>query len=145
MQVGLAEFLQKVGKLKKREEKIQALKMNESFPLLTILQGIYDPRVQFDLPETDPPYRVNDIPDQEPVLIRECKKLAYFVKGANNNLPAAKREHMYIELLERCAPDDAKLLLGIKNKKYPFGKGITEDIVREAFPKLLPTDKEKVA
>jgi Family of unknown function (DUF6433) len=139
MQIGLAEFLQKVGKLKKKEEKIQALKMNESFPLLTVLQGIYDPRVQFDLPDTDPPYKVNDVPDQEHVLIRESKKLGYFVKGANN-LPTAKREQMYIELLERCAPDDAKLLLGIKNKKYPF-KGITEDIVREAFPNLLPERK----
>jgi hypothetical protein len=43
---------------------------------------------------------------------------------------------MFIELLENVAPADAKLLCSIKEKKLPY-KGITADIVKEAFPDLI--------
>lgn len=137
MQIGMAEFLEKVSKLKKREEKVEALKFNDSYPLKTILQAAFDPRIKFLLPEGDPPYRVNDMPDQEPVLLKECRKLIYFVEGAHPGLKQLKREQMFVELLENVTPADAKLLCAVKDKKLPY-KGITEDMVREAFPGLLP-------
>jgi hypothetical protein len=137
MQIGMAEFLEKVSKLKKKEEKVEALKANDSYPLRTILQAAFDPRLKFLLPEGDPPYKANDLTDQEVVLLRECRKLIYFVEGAYPNLKQQKREQMFIELLENVTPADAKLLCAIKDKKLPF-KGITEDMVREAIPGLLP-------
>lgn len=142
MVIGLAEFLEKVSKLKKREEKVQALKFNDSFQLRTILQGAYDARVKWLLPQGVPPYRVNDLPDQEPVLLRECRKLTYFVDGPYPTLKQAKREMMFVELLENVAPADAVLLCNIKDKKLPY-KGIDESIVREAFPDLLQPEQPK--
>lgn len=137
MQVGMAEFLEKVSKLKKKDEKVEALKYNNSYALRTILQAAFDPRLKFLLPEGEPPYRPNDLPDQESVLLRECRKLVYMIEGPYPNLKQVKREQMFIELLENVAPADAKMLCAIKDKKLPF-KGITEDMVREAFPGLLP-------
>ena len=58
------------------------------------------------------------------------------IEGPYPNLKQVKREQMFIELLENVAPADAKMLCAIKDKKLPF-KGITEDMVREAFPGLL--------
>lgn len=139
--VGIAEFLDKVSKLKKKEDKIAALKHNDSFVLKTILQGAFDSRVKWLLPSGTPPYKKNDLVDQENVLIRDARKLIYFVEGAYPNLKQIKRETMFIEFLEALAPADAELIVSIKEKKLPY-KGLTEDIVREAFPGLLPDEQK---
>ena len=142
VRVGLAEFLEKVSKLKKRAEKVEALRINDSFPLKTVLQGAYDPRVRWLLPEGEPPYNSNRLPDQEGVLIRECRKLTYFVEGGHPGLKQVKREQMFIEMLENVTKADAALLCAIKEKKLPY-KGITADIIREAFPNLLGEEPKK--
>jgi hypothetical protein len=136
MQIGLCEFLAKVAKLKKTQEKIDAIKANDSIQLRIILQGAFDPNVVCLLPEGEPPYKPNDLVDQEHVLIRECEKLRYYIKGFYDNLPQAKRESMFVELLERVAPEDAKLLCAIKDKKLPFN-GITINHVKEGLPGLI--------
>jgi hypothetical protein len=141
MRIGIAEFLEKVSKLKKREEKIAALKYNDSFQIRTILQGVFDPRIVWVLPEGTPPYTPSALVDQENVLINDCRKLIYFIEGGSPNLKQTRRETMFIEMLEAVAPADAKLLCSIKEKKLPF-KGITADIVQEAFPDLLPQENQ---
>jgi hypothetical protein len=139
MQIGLAEFLEKVSKLKRTQEKIDALKANDSLPLRIILQACYDPNVTWALPEGIPPYKVNDLHDQEHVLLKECEKLTYYIKGFHENLPQMKRETMFVQLLENCAPKDAELLCLIKDKK-PI-KGITIQHVTEALPGLIPNEQ----
>ena len=136
MQVGIAEFLEKVGKLKKTEQKIEALRVNDSYPLRVILQAAYDPNVKWLLPEGTPPYKPNEALDQEGVLIREARMLTYFVEGFHPNLAQTKRELMFIQLLEAVAPKDAELLCTIKDKKNI--KGITLQHVTEALPGLIP-------
>lgn len=135
MQVSVAEFLEKVGKLKKTEEKIAALRANDSLVLRIILQGCYDPAVTWLLPEGIPPYKPNDLQDQEGVLIRECTKLRYYIKGFHDNLSQNKREIMFVQLLENLSPKDAELLCAIKEKK-PV-KGITLQHVVEALPGIF--------
>ena len=139
MQIGLGEFLEKVGKLKKTQEKIDALAANDSLVLRIILQACYDPSVVWMLPEGAPPFKVNELVDQEHILIKECQKLRYYIKGFYDNLPQMKRETMFLELLERVAPKDAELLCTIKDKK-PI-KGITILHVTEALPGLISNEK----
>ena len=137
MRVGVAEFLEKVSKLKKKEEKVAALKANDSFVIRTIMQGAFDPRIVWALPEGEPPYKPNDLVDQENVLIHDARKLIHFVEGGNPGLKQIKREALYVEMLETVTPADAKMLVAIKDKKLPW-KGITADVVKEAYPGLLP-------
>ena len=47
---------------------------------------------------------------------------------------------MFVELLERVDPLDAKLLVAIKDKKMPF-PGITIQHVKEALPGLIPDEQ----
>jgi len=133
--VGMAEFLKKVAKLRSNKQKVEALKYNDSLPLRIILQGAFDPKVKWLLPEEDPPYKPTDLVDQEHVLLKNAEKLRYFVEGFYD-LPQGKREMMFIDLLERVAPEDAELLLAIKNKKLPWDT-IKADIVKEALPGLF--------
>ena len=136
MQLGLYEFLEKVSKLKRTQEKVDALKHNDSLPLRIIMQGAFDPSVEWLLPPGTPPYKPNELVDQQHILVKECEKLRYYIKGFHDNLNQNKREAMFIELLERVDPDDAKLLCAIKDKKMPFN-GITINHVREAFPGMI--------
>lgn len=135
MVIGVAEFLEKVGKLKRTQEKVDAIKANDSMVLRIVLQAGYDPSVKWELPEGTPPYKPNDLVDQEHVLIKDCEKLRYFIRGFYNNLPNLKREAMFVELLERLAPKDAEMLCLFKDKK-PM-KGITLQHVTEALPGLI--------
>ena len=135
MQIGIAEFLEKVGKLKKTQEKIDAIKYNDSLPLRIILQGCYDPKVVWALPPGIPPYKPNELVDQEHILLKDCEKLRYFIKGFHDNLAQLKRETMFVEFLERVCPADALMLATIKDKK-PI-KGITLQHVVEALPGLI--------
>ena len=135
MQIGLAEFLEKVGKLKRTQEKIDALAANDSLPLRIILQACYDPNVVWLLPPGTPPYKPNDLVDQEHILIKEIEKLRYYVKGFHDELPQLKRETMFVQLLENVAPKDAELLCLIKDKK-PI-KGITLEHVTKGLPGLI--------
>jgi hypothetical protein len=136
MQVSLSEFLEKVSKLKKTQEKVEAIKANDSFPLRVIMQAAFDPKVEFLLPPGTPPYKPNDLVDLEHVLIREARMIQYFVKGFHDNLPQTKREQMFISLLENVDPKDALLLCAIKEKKLPY-KGITIQHVLEGLPGLF--------
>jgi hypothetical protein len=104
MVTSLYELLEKIGKKRKTQEKIDALRENDSVPLRIILQGVFDPNVVWLLPEGVPPYTPNELVDQEHVLKKEAEKLRYFVKGFHDNLPQAKREMMFVELLERVSP-----------------------------------------
>ena len=139
MQIGLAEFLEKVGKLKRTQEKIDALKANDSLPLRIILQACYDPSVVWLLPPGAPPYKPNELVDQEHVLIKNCEKLRYYVKGFHDNLSQVKRETMFVQLLENVAPKDAELLCTIKDKK-PI-KGITLEHVINGLPGLIANEQ----
>jgi len=136
MRIGIAEFLEKVSKLKKPEEKIEALRANDSFVLRIILQSAFDPKINWLLPEGKPPYKPSELTDQENVLIRDARKIAYFIEGLHPNLKQLKREAMFIEMLESVTPKDAELLCALKEKKLPF-KGITADQVLAALPGIF--------
>ena len=135
MQIGLAEFLEKVGRLKRTQEKIDAIAANDSLPLRIILQACYDPNVQWLLPPGVPPYKPNDLVDQEHILIKDIEKLKYYIKGFYDDLPQLKRETMFVQLLENIAPKDAELICQIKDKK-PI-KGITLEHVTKGLPGLI--------
>jgi hypothetical protein len=137
MILGVSEILEKASQITDRVERISFLQKNSSLPLHTVLQGAFDPRIKWLLPEGEPPYKPNDLVDQQHVFFSECRKMYLFVEGGNNDLKQLRRETLFVELLERVDPKDAKLLLAIKDKHMPY-PGITEDVIKEAFPGLLP-------
>ena len=50
------------------------------------------------------------------LLRNEAKRLWHFVKGADANTTKTQKETMFIQMLEGLHQDEAKVLLGMKNK-----------------------------
>ena len=56
--------------------------------------------------------------------------------AGNPNLKPARREYLFIELLESLHPSEADLLLQVKDKKIKC-RGLTYNLVKETFPNLI--------
>jgi hypothetical protein len=137
IKLNVFEVLKKVADAKEASEKISLLKSNDTPALRTILQGCYNPNIKLNLPETDPPYTPNQ-PQSVPYnLLSRWKDFGYFVGSKSAKLGKIKTESIFIQLLEAIHPEDAKVVLQMKSKK-PFD-GLDVSVVREAFPKLLPS------
>jgi hypothetical protein len=140
MRLALFQVLQQASETTGTNNKIEFLRQHDSNPLRTLLQYALDPSIEWDLPDTDPPFKPCPHPGQETRLISEARRLYLFIKGGNPNLNKIRREALFIELLESIHPNDAILLNAVKNKKIPY-KGITAKLVNEAFPGLIGEKK----
>lgn len=136
MAEGACEILERVSKLKKKGEKIMELRKvyNQIGPLIDLC---FNPKYVWLLPEGAPPYKPQPKEsDTQGVLISSVRKFGMFLQNNGyDNLRKAKREQIFIEYLEAMDPDDAKLLLQIKERKMPF-KTLTKNIFSEAYPQL---------
>lgn len=141
MKLGIAEILENASKLTKKQDKIEYLRNNYSPVLGQIIQYAFDPKIVWDLPPGEPPYKPSEFPDSQGILYSEARRLYLFVKGGNQNLTPFKREMLFINLLESLDAKDAKLLLNIKEKKLPY-KGLTLNLIKEAYPGLLNEQAE---
>jgi hypothetical protein len=134
----ISTLIKEAAAIKDRQKKIDFLRWNSDNPgLRAVFTGVFDPTVKWLLPKGKVPYGRNRLVDQGGQLYNELRKLYLFIEGGNNNLQQHRREELFIQLLERIDPEDAELMECVKDKKLPV-KGITADIVREAFPGLLP-------
>lgn len=130
------EILEAAGKARSKAEKIKILKDHDSWALRDVLRATYDLKVEFLIPDGEPPYTPNK-PESVPTnLLRKNVDFKYIVKGGiREEMPSFKREKIYIGLLESIHPEDAKVVINMVNRKKP-GNGITEKVVKEAFPNL---------
>ena len=94
----------------------------------------YDNRLKWQLPEGNPPYKPLDKSmDAQGHLYVEMKRMYLFIEGLNN-AHQSKREQIFVRMLEEIDPDDALLLLEVKNRKI---KGVSKKIIKQAFPGFL--------
>ena len=141
MKMLVNEILEKVNSASKKAEKIELLKTHNCLALRDVLKANFDETIEFLLPEGTPPHdselsREGYAPSD---LHRLTKMLKYLVKhGEGEKMKAAKREKIFIQLLEVIHPKDAKVVIAIKDKNlkslYP---GITKALVKEVWPKLI--------
>lgn len=139
MKLEVHEILAEVKKRYKKDEKVEYLKkFNDDWALKDVLRGTFDDSIQWNLPEGSPPYTPNKPESVPSTLARQHLNFKYFVKGLNSSesLSSMKRETMFVQLLESVHPEDAKILLHMKNKKTPV-RGLTKNVVQEAFPGLI--------
>ena len=133
------QIFEEVEKAKTKVEKQAVLRKYSGPQLKTILGHTFDPRIKWLLPEGEPPHK--PLPkgsDGEMDLAGELRKLYLFIEGntdTQKNLKQTKRETLFIGLLESLDPNEAKVLLGMKDGKLPF-KSITKKLVAETFPNL---------
>ena len=139
----ILETLDLVGKAKTREEKRQILTDRDNFATRALLQLHYHPDVKWHLPPGKPPYTPGQVADSTPNSLHfEVKKFDYYVDPSPHDLPMLRRESMFVELLERVDPNDAKLIIAIKDRKLSY-KGLSYKLVKDTWPDLLPDIEEK--
>jgi hypothetical protein len=103
----------------------------------------YHPDVKWHLPPGAPPYTPGQVADSTPNSLHfEVKKLDYYVDPSPHDLPMLRRESMFVELLERVDPNDAKLIIAVKDRKLSY-KGLSYKLVKDTWPDLLPDIEEK--
>lgn len=132
----LEEFSKETTKAKRKEV---LLKYENVTALKDVLRGTFDDSLEFLLPEGKPPYVPNSPESVPSTLLKQHKQFGYFVRGGpGTDMPAYKRESLFIRLLEAIHPEDALIVLSMVNKKSPV-KYLTKALVKEAFPNLIKT------
>jgi len=135
----LSEILRKVSNAKTKKEKVDLLRKHNTIALRQLLIINFDESIVSLMPEGDVPYTPNDAPvgTDHTRLESEYRGLYRFFKGGQDNLPALKRESMFVQLLEGLSAEEAELLVLAKdgriNEKY---KRLTKAVVSEAFPSI---------
>lgn len=139
------EILKMVAKAATRAEKVAILKQYNCLALRDILKGSFDDQIQFLLPKGEPPF--SPAPEANPPssLYKMSKQFKYFaVGGPGERMLKAKVESKFISVLESIHPDDAKLVILMKDKKVAGKyKGLTPMIINEAFPNLISKGSEE--
>jgi len=130
----LSEIVKEIEDAKTPAKQAKLLKQYSSAALKCIVGYALDPLVEFQLPPGTPPYtELEKATDAEGVLHRDYRKLEYLINsGAGRGVTAIKKEKIFIQLLESVDPDDAKLLIRVKNKDL----NISPKAVKEAWPSV---------
>ena len=141
MNLMIHEILEKVAEAPTRKEKSDLLLKHNCLALRDVLRGAFDDSIEFLLPKGTPPYEADDAPHgyTRSSLMQQTKKFKYFVKGGpGERLQGPRRERMFIEILEGIHPQEAELIILMKDKKLDgVYKGLTKKLVKDTWPRLI--------
>jgi hypothetical protein len=59
------------------------------------------------------------------------------VKGGNDSLSKIRRETIFIQILESLHPNEADVLVLVKDKKLEDKYDISLDVVKQAYPDIV--------
>ena len=132
------EILDYVSGQKSKVAKVEALKEYRNDALVSILIWNFDETVISMIPEGDVPFTPNDSPEgtDHTSLLREQRNLYHFVKGGNDSLSKLRRESMFILMLEGLHPDEARIIILVKDKRLSDEYAVTYEQVKEAYPDI---------
>jgi hypothetical protein len=140
MTVYISELLKGISKAKTRAEKKKLLEQYKTNNVLRfVLQGTFDPSVEWNVPKVIPKYNKDDAPIglSETSLFTIMPKCSIFVKGHPKSeiLKAKRIKELLIQILESMHPDESLIFTQMLKKKLKV-KGLTEKLVLEVFPDL---------
>lgn len=137
----MSHIFKEADEAKTKEEKIKILRDNLSKAMVNTLLAAYDDRVKWTLPEGDPPYKPSTL---EASLLagnyyQKTRSFYLFVELEGEPKVETRfgvKERAFVEILESIHPDDAKMLLKIKNKEW-LGATLSPELIQEAFPDMI--------
>ena len=139
MMISVAEVLDEVASAKTRKERLAILAKNDCDAMRAILRAQFDNKIQFvDLGkkleyETDyAPFGHNPS-----TLHMEYKKFYIFMEGPSR-LTVERKRQILCQICEALHADEAAVFYACVRKKLKR-RGLTEKLVRDAYPDLLPT------
>jgi hypothetical protein len=138
----ISEVLDLANKQTDPQQVSAVLKQHNSLGLRDVLRASLDDSIVWNLPTGAPKYESSENHTDGTVpsnLIVRTGELVYMVKGGQGDgLHPARRENLFIALLEGIHPRDSEMLILSKdkklNEKWP---NVTKEAVKLAFPKLI--------
>jgi hypothetical protein len=143
MRLYIPEILQQVADAQP-EERASVLKKNADNALLKEVLLLNFGPAEFDLPAGRAPYKASPQPLglTESNLYAESRRMYLLVKDHPRRPAGLKRlqiENIFIQMLEGIHESEAEMLNVLKDKQLAQAySGLTEEVVRAAFPDLLP-------
>jgi len=135
------EILNDVNNASTKSERIDILRRNGRQSLKNVLQGAFHPKIKFVV-KSPISYKKQEVPPGMGYtnIDTELKRIYLFVEGSKKvdpNLKLAKKINILTELLEAMEPKEAEIFMNMILKDLKL-KNITYDLVKEAFPNILP-------
>ena len=133
------EILDLVHEQETDEDKVKILQQYTNDALKTLLIWNFDESIISLLPTGEVPYQPNESPlgVDHSSLRRDYKNLYNFVKGGNDSLSKIRRETIFIQILESLHPNEAEVLILVKDKNLEDKYDISFDIVKQAYPDIV--------
>ena len=131
-----SEIATRVNNAKDKPRKLIVLRENDTLALRQVCRAAFDTKIKWALPSGDVPYTVNEAPlgTEHTLLSQQAKRLYIFIEGGDNTISTAKRETLFIQLLEGLSAEEAEFLITVKDQKVNnVYKGFTANLVKEAF------------
>lgn len=140
MMKNIYEILEEVEKAKSKDDRIAILRYNSSWALKNVLKGTYDSSVEFTVDKI-PSYKSSDAPPGLGYshMTQELSRAYLFERGnprVNSNLTEKRKEQILIQILESLEAKEAQVFCNMLLKK-PLCKGLSYNVVKEAFPDLI--------
>ena len=140
MTIYISELMKKIAKAKSRKQKKTILEeYKDNNVLKFVLQGTFDPSIEWNVPKKFPKYKPDDAPIglNPQTLFVVVPKCSIFVKGhaKANGLTEKRTKELLIQVLESMHEDESLIFIQMLKKKLKV-KGLTEKLVLEVFPNL---------
>ena len=156
------EILDLVNKQKSNAGKVEVLKKYRNDALVAILIWNFDESIISLLPPGEVPYArvdeqssLNDtlsgtiekgnkvmgrtdefIRDRHTSIRNEWENFYNYLQGGNPSLTSLRRETMFIQMLEGLHPQEAEIMVLVKDKLLSNKYKLTQEIVAEAYPDI---------
>ena len=146
MKTLVPQVFEEVEKASTREAKIKVLRAYDHMVVRGILRINYDPKIIMKLPEGEPPFKKDTsvpVGYSETNLFAEFRRFYIWI-NEDVQLNKTRKEQLFIQLLEGIHWTEAEAVCLAKDKKLQTKyKSLKEDLIREAYPELLPPAEKK--
>jgi len=134
----ISEIFNEFEEAKTKKEKQDILiKYSGDKTFLTIMSGVFDPRIEFIKVPKKLQYKESDSPYgfAYTTLAYEHRRLAWLLESST--MEPENKLSLLLDLLENLHAEESKILLGMVKKKLKVS-GLTPKLVKEVFPQLFP-------
>jgi hypothetical protein len=133
------EIFDEFEQAKTKKDKIDVLRRNVNYALRNVLQGTFNPNIQFIF-EKIPNYKVSDAPVGlgYSTIHQELGRVYLFEKNnpkVSPQLTQKRKEEILIQVLESLEAREAEVYANMIMKKQNV-KGLDKKIAKEAFPEI---------
>jgi hypothetical protein len=141
MKTSVPQVLEEVEKAPTRELKIKVLKSYDHVVVRGLLRINFDENIKMSLPEGEPPFKKDtSVPAgySETNLFTEFRRF-YIWLNKDVNITQIRKEQLFIQMLEGIHWSEAELVCLAKDGRIQTKyKSVKEDLIREAYPELMP-------